>query len=98
MIHRLLPFLSALKPTRLGVLFAVLVGLGVGFWQWGRPPRPRVVIENLRLEFGWCVFSPDGRTLAIVQNRPNSDRLIHSLSLWDVITGQKKSDLLKDVR
>ena len=34
MIRRVLPFLSALKPTRLGVLFAVLAGLGVGFWQW----------------------------------------------------------------
>jgi len=30
--------LSPLKPTRLGILFAVLIGFGVGFWQWGQPP------------------------------------------------------------
>ena len=97
-MHRLRSFLSALRPTRLGVLFAVLIGLGVGFWQWGRPPRPRVEIENLRLDFGWCVFSPNGRTLAIAENSPNSgDWVVRSLSLWDVFTGQKKLHLLKDV-
>jgi hypothetical protein len=34
-------FLSGLRPTRLGVLLAVLIGFGVGFWQWGKPPKPR---------------------------------------------------------
>src|SRR5262245_56835995 len=66
MIHRLLPYLSALRPTRLGVLFAVLVGLGVGFWQWLQPPRPRVVLQNLGRDIK-AVFSPDSRALAIIE-------------------------------
>jgi WD40 repeat protein len=83
MFHRLLPLLSALKPTRLGVLFAVLVGLGVGFWQWGRPPRPRVVLE-VALRF-FC-FSPDGQTL-LIEDWGDQDCL---LTFWDVRTGQMR--------
>ena len=93
MIRRLLPFLFALKPTRLGVLFAVLVGLGVGLWQWGQPPRPRMVLEKLDHEFK-AHFSTDGRTLAIIDGR----RFNNSLTLWDVRTGQKKRTLCKDTQ
>src|SRR6516164_1355423 len=93
MIRRLLPFLFALKPTRLGVLFAVLVGLGVGFWEWSRPPRPRMVLEKLDHEFK-AHFSTDGRTLAIIDGR----RFNNSLTLWDVRTGQKKRTLCKDTQ
>ncbi|HMF20395.1 MAG TPA: hypothetical protein VKE98_24510 [Gemmataceae bacterium] len=93
MIRRLLPLLSTLKPTRLGVLFAVLLGLGVGFWQWGRPPQPRVVLEKL----GDChlhapVFSPDGRNLVTVQD-PDADSLF--VTLWDARTGKKGAAFLK---
>jgi hypothetical protein len=92
MIHRVLAFLSTIKPTRLGVLFAVLIGLGVGFWQWGQPPRPRVVLENLGSDLH-VYFSPDGRTLATVCTKDSAS--IYFLALWDVETGLKKADLFK---
>ncbi|HMF17763.1 MAG TPA: hypothetical protein VKE98_11190 [Gemmataceae bacterium] len=88
-MHRLRALLSALKPTPLAVLFAVLVGLGVGFWQWGRPPQPRVVLENLGAFPHGC-FSPDGRTLATV-HMPEEDEF--AVSLWDAESGRKKHDL-----
>jgi WD40 repeat protein len=94
MIHRLLPFLSALKPTRLGVLFAVLIGVGVGFWQWNRPPQPRVALENVEWLSAAHQFSPDGQTLAISQPiHPESSNVL--FSLWDAQTGAKKVDLFK---
>jgi WD40 repeat protein len=74
--------LSALKPTRLAVLFAVLIGLGVGFWQWRQPPQPRVVLENVGLH-AQGHFSPDGQTLAIVHAEP------YSLTLWNIQSGQR---------
>jgi WD40 repeat protein len=100
-MHRLRSFLSPLKPTRLGVLFAVLIGLGVGFWQWGRPPRPRVTIEGLgdRLVFG-PFFSPDGQMVTFNQGDPDLDTFY--LTLWDSQTGEKRFDFhkggLRDVR
>jgi WD40 repeat protein len=93
-MYQLRQFLSALKPARLDVLFGVLIGFGVGFWQWIQPPRPRVVIENVGLLSGWCLFSPDGSTFAIAKG---GLRGANSLSLWDVVDGHKKSELLKDV-
>jgi WD40 repeat protein len=98
---RLRSFLSALRPTRLGVLFAVLIGLGVGFWQWGKPPKPRVVLEN----FGpyavhHASFSPDGRTLGTIRleiPRRSDTGNRCSLTLWDVDTGQKKMDLFNGI-
>jgi WD40 repeat protein len=84
---RICSFLSALKPTRLGVLFAVLVGLGVGFWQWGRPPRPRVVVQVADLRF-FC-FSPDGQTL-LIEDCGDKDCLV---TFWDVRTGQMRQKL-----
>jgi WD40 repeat protein len=88
-MYQLRQFLSALKPTRLGVLFAVLIGFGVGFWQWIQPPRPRVVLETLG-ERVWIYFSPDGQTLAtVVVNNTSAERL---LTLWDINSGQKKLD------
>jgi WD40 repeat protein len=96
MIHRLLPFLSALKPTRLGVLFAVLVGLGVGFWQWGRPPRPRVVLEtpagSFYTIFAPGYFSPNGRLLLTVHNTKPHVLNRTYFAVWDIQTGQKKFD------
>jgi WD40 repeat protein len=92
-LHRLRSLLSALKPTRLGVLFAVLVGLGVGFWQWIQPPRPRVVIAACCYPY---VFSPDGQTLATVVLENKSGFLIPStLTLWNAQTGHKTLDLFK---
>jgi WD40 repeat protein len=85
--------LSALRPTRLGVLFAMLIGLGVGFWQWGKPPKPRVVLEN-RGPVTEVIFSPDGQTLAIIEG----DRFNHSLALWNVSAGRKELDLFKDTQ
>jgi WD40 repeat protein len=73
-------FLFALKPTRLGVLFAVLAGLGVGFWQWSRPPRPRVVLKGLEEQEQAC-FWPDNQTLAIRYFVPNEG---YSMTLFDV--------------
>ena len=95
-MHRLPIFLSALWPTRLGVLFAVLIGLGVGFWQWSRPPRPRVVLEDMgSRSFGLPgpFFSSDGRLVVIFHKDPG-DLHFFSLTLWDAQTGQKKFDLL----
>jgi len=92
MIHRILPFVSAIKPTRLGVLFAVLIGLGVGFWQWGRPPRPRVVLKDLGT-FPHGHFSPNGRTLATV-HMPEEDEF--TVTLWDAESGQRKLELFAD--
>ena len=93
-MHRLRSLLSALKPTRLGVLFAVLVGLGVGFWQWNRPPQPRVALENVEWLSAAHQFSPDGQTLAISQPiDPDGSNVF--FSLWDAQTGVKKVDLFK---
>jgi WD40 repeat protein len=80
--------LTFLKPRRLGVFFSVLIGLGVGFWQWGQPPRPRVVVD---IGFGpRGYFSPNGQNLATVHgNDP------FYLALWDVETGRKLVDLGK---
>jgi WD40 repeat protein len=86
-LHRFRSLLSALKPTWLAVLFAVLIGFGVGFWQWIQPPRPRVVLENLG-EGDNVVFSPDGKTLGIVQGLYD-----YSLTLWNVETGKNKAQL-----
>jgi WD40 repeat protein len=104
-MHRLRSFLSALRPTRLGVLFAVLIGFGVGFWQWGQPPRPRVVLENLGEILHHSgfdpLFSPDGRTLATVHTTKEEDHSKRQIivTLWEVSTGQKKySDLLHRYR
>jgi len=93
-MHRLRSLLSALKPTRLGVLFAVLIGVGVGFWQWNRPPRPRVVLEKLSNEH-WAYFSPDGQILAIIHLDPESDKSFFLTTLWDVNTATKKHALCK---
>src|SRR5216683_2121258 len=82
------------RPTRYGVLFAVLIGLGVGFWQWGRSPRPRVVLENLDREFHGVYFSPDGRTL-VTFHRGELGGSDHILTLWNADTGQKRFDLFK---
>jgi len=93
MIRRLLPLLSAIKPTRLAVLFAVLVGLGVGFWQSSRPPRPRVVLEKVGQKIVLRpFFSPDGQGLVAFHrcDPPNADSL--NLTLWDVQNGRKKVD------
>lgn len=90
---RLRSFLSALRPTRLGVLFAVLIGLGVGFWQWGKPPKPRVVIENLGLD-PWAYFSPKGKIVAIVI-LPESDKDFYLTTLWDLNTTTKIHSLCK---
>jgi WD40 repeat protein len=87
-------FLSALKPTRLGALFAVLIGFGVGFWQWGQPPQPRVVVENVDWLWAAHQFSPDGRTVAISQPIDPDGRNVF-FSLWDAQTGAKKVDLFK---
>ena len=81
-------FLSGLKPTRFAVLFAVLIGFGVGFWQWIQPPQPRLVLENLGKR-AWTYFSPDGKTLAIISGE-------FSLDLWDIHTGQKKINLYQN--
>ena len=97
-MHRFRSILSALKPTRLGILFAVLIGLGVGFWQWGQPPEPRVVLENLgnghTQRAHPVYFSPDGGILATFHQEGHGapDFL---LTLWDVATGKKKLDLFK---
>ena len=93
MIHRLLPFLSALKPTRLGVLFAVLIGMGVGFWQWGRPPRPRVVLEGLGDSLVHPLFSPDGQLVTFHEG--DADRGTSYLTLWNSQTGERKVDFHK---
>jgi WD40 repeat protein len=94
MIRRLLPFLSALKPTRLSVLFAVLIGFGVGFWQWMQPPRPRVVLKIDEV-FPIPYFSPDGRILLTVhRNRPLL--LSYYLSVWDTDSGEKKFDFREE--
>jgi WD40 repeat protein len=93
-MSRLRSLLSALKPTRLGVLFAVLIGVGVGFWQWGRPPRPRVVLEKLSYDH-WAYFSPDGEILAIIHLDPESDKNFFLTTLWDVNTATKKHTLCK---
>jgi WD40 repeat protein len=78
--------LSALKPTQLSLLFAALIGLGVGFWQWNRPPRPRVVIENL--DYGSrALFTAGGGTVAIYRDT--------GTTLWDLDTGQKKPNSFK---
>jgi WD40 repeat protein len=90
-MRRLRSLLSALKPTRLGVLFAVLIGVGVGFWQWGRPPRPRVVLENLQGGLD-TYFSRDGRILATV-HCIDPDEPDYLLTLWDARTGRKKLEL-----
>jgi hypothetical protein len=95
-MRRICSLLSALKPTRLGVLFAVLVGVGVGFWQWNRPPRPRVILETPAGSFSTIFtpgyFSPDGRLLLTVHNpKPDVPNRIY-LAVWDVQTGQKKLD------
>jgi WD40 repeat protein len=85
-----------MRPTRLGVLFAVLIGLGAGFWQWGQPPRPRVVLENpgIFLQFRSSpTFSPDGRMLATV-HRKNDGWNDFYLVLWDLETEEKILDLL----
>jgi WD40 repeat protein len=94
-MRRLRSFLSALKPTRFGVLFAVLVGLGVGFWQWNRSPRPRVLLENLGPDLT-AIFSPDGRMLATHYRKTQLEGPSSCvLTLWDVDTGRKKNDLFK---
>ena len=104
-MHPFRTLLSALRPTRLGVLFAVLIGLGVGFWQWLQPPRQRAVLNVCPISaaaeqdtYGMYVdsrprafFSPDGRTLAILHWRD----CCAFLSLWDVDTGEKKFDLFR---
>jgi WD40 repeat protein len=87
-MHPFRAVLSPLKPTRLGVLFAVLIGFGVGFWQWGRPPRPRVVLDTGPGPRAY--FSPDGQTLVIVHGEDP-----YYLALWDVKTGTTKIDLGK---
>jgi WD40 repeat protein len=93
-MHRLRSLLSALKPTRLGVLFAVLIGVSVGFWQWRRPPQPRAVLENL--SYGHrAYFSPDGEILAIIHLDPESDKNFFLTTLWDVNTATKKHSLCK---
>lgn len=89
---RLRSFLSAIKPTRLGVLFAVLIGFGVGFWQWGKPPKPRVVLENLGNQFR-PFFSPDGRTCLILSRDPDNREFL--VANWDLQTGQKQHELFK---
>jgi hypothetical protein len=91
MIHRLLPFLSALKPTRLGVLFAVLIGFGVGFWEWGKPPQPRLVLEKVGKGIT-TYFSPDGGTLATTSAKSSGKC---SLALWDFHSGQLKINLFQ---
>jgi len=93
MFHRLLSFLSAIKPTRLGVLFAVLVGVGVGFWQWGRPPRPRVVLEKVGQRIVLQpFFSPDGQGLVAFHRCDPSNSDFLNLTLWDARNGRKKFD------
>jgi WD40 repeat protein len=92
-MHRLRSLLSALKPTRLGVLFAVLIGVGVGFWQWGRPPQPRVVLDIPDLLHFF--LSPDGCTLAIMTDDPKKDAYRTPLTLWDVQSA-KKIELIKE--
>ena len=91
-MHRLRSLLSALKPTRLGVLFAVLIGVGVGFWQWGRPPQPRVVLENLGVA-GQAYFSPDGQTPALIHQEFTNRQ--YCLTLCDVNAGLRKHELLR---
>jgi len=91
LMHRLRSFLSALRPTRLAVLFGVLIGLGVGFWCWGQPPRPRAVLENVGLG-SQVHLAPDGRSLAIWSGEDFSH---YSLALWNGQTGEKKFDLYK---
>jgi WD40 repeat protein len=91
-MHRLRSLLSALKPTRLGFLFAVLIGLGVGFWQWSRPPRPRSVIENVGFH-ARGQFSPDSQTLAIVHGEPERGGF---LTLWNIQTGERKDISIGD--
>ena len=95
-MHCMRSFLSALRPTRLGVLFAVLAGLGVGFWQWNRPPRPRVVLESLG-NIGLTgplrtYFSPDGQLLAIASVDLSGEC---SLTLWDSHSGDKRCELFQ---
>jgi WD40 repeat protein len=85
-------FLSAIKPTWLGVLFAVLIGLGVGFWQWNRPPRPRVVLENLDPDPAFkAYFSPDGRTIGTVAGiqAVKEWEYDYYLTLWETDTGRQ---------
>jgi WD40 repeat protein len=86
---RLRLLLSALRTNRLGVLFAVLIGLGVGFWQWGKPPKPRIVLENVGPR-PKVYFAPDGRALATWSGE---DYPHYSLTLWNGHTGEKKLDL-----
>ena len=93
-MHRLRSLLSALKPTRLGVLFAVLLGLGVGFWQWARPPRPRAMLEHLGHD-PQAYFSPDGEILAIIHPDPESDKNLFLTTLWDVNTATKTHSLAR---
>lgn len=94
-MHRLRSFLSAMKPTRLGVLFAVLIGFGVGFWQWNRPPRPRVVLKEDR-EILRTFFSPNGKDVVTVEMfQGNLEGGSYSLTLWDAKTGVKQFDLPK---
>jgi hypothetical protein len=92
---RLRSFLSALKPTRLGVLVAVLVGLGVGFWQWLQPPRPRVVLEKVGGKIALRpFFCPDGQGLVIFHrcDTPNGD--FFDLTLWDAPEMAKRNSTM----
>jgi WD40 repeat protein len=92
-LQRLRSLLSALKPTRLGVLYAVLVGLGVGFWQWNRPPQPRVVLGKFGEGSSVRVhFSPDACKVVTVHHKQPPDIDYHYLTLWDAQTGQKEFD------
>jgi WD40 repeat protein len=91
-------FLSALRPTRLAVLFAVLVGLGVGLWQWNQPPKPqpRAVLEKLGDAASLQVeFSPNGQNLATVHHYELHKCDFYHLTLWDAQTGRKKLDFFE---
>src|SRR6516225_3030775 len=95
-MYQLRQSVSALKPTRLGVLFAALIGFGVGFWQWGRPPQPRVVLQKFG-EFSALrvYFSADARKLVTVHHKEPPDIDYYYLTLWDVQTGQKEFDFFE---
>jgi uncharacterized protein (TIGR03067 family) len=110
-MHHLRSFLSALKPTRLGVLFAVLIGLGVGFWQWIQPPRPRVV----RRRIVTCLLIVLLPLVALATGRPYGVRTLLGQTVaqefadngnekekvvWEVLSVQMdgKEDNLKDIK
>jgi WD40 repeat protein len=87
-MYQLSVILLALRPTRVSFLLAVLVAVGVGFWQLGRPLVPRVVVEHDPSIL--AVFSPDGRSVASVRALGFPDTVKACfLTVWDVKTGEK---------